>query len=403
MNSKSNSRCAKTLRGILRIIAPAYSLAKPVEMAALVIFLLISLVPAPGFSRITDRVPDVGQNMPAAHTPVFHVSLSRGIELIFNGRYEEGLTIFDRLQRMYPEHPAPYFFKAAAYQDWMSNYRTKRFTKELKQNIRLAIETGNALLDTGDDPWIPFYIGAAYGYRAFNRFRENDWIGSYVAGRKGIDKLKEALEMEPNIYDAYLGLGSYHYWRTAKSKFLRIIAFWMKDKRELGLRQLQFSAKHGLYAKNQASYNLVAAYYDYGRYEKASEVLEGIIERKERPSISDLYYRGRLLMKFERWSEAEFTFKELLERLEGQRLPSVGYQVECKYWIAEALKLQGRLPAAFSWAKKAMAQREERSPGLELQGPFESFDDIKRNLERLYRDLEKTLNYPFVAEVSPSP
>ncbi|MBW2064847.1 MAG: hypothetical protein JRJ03_07895 [Deltaproteobacteria bacterium] len=403
MNTKSNIRCAKTLSGIVRSIVRVFSLGKHFKVAGVVLFLIGLLVPAPGFSHVIDGVPDVGQDVGASPTPVFHAYLSRGIDLIFNERYEESLSIFDRVQKMYPGHPAPYFFKAASYQDWMSNYRNKRFMKELEQNIRLAIETGNALLEGRDDPWAYFYIGAAYGYRAFNRFRENDWIGAYVAGRKGIEKLKEALEKDPNIYDAYLGLGSYNYWRTAKSKFLRIIAFWMKDKRELGLRQIEFSVKYGLYARNQASYNLMAAYYDYGRYEKASEVLEGIIERKERPSISDLYYRGRLFIKFERWSEAESIFKKLLERLDGQPFTSVGYQVECKYWIAEALKSQNRFSAAFSWTKKAMAQREERSSRRELEGPFESFDDIKRSLEKLHKELNKALDHAFVADVTSSP
>ena len=41
----------------------------------------------------------------------------------------------------------------------------------------------------------------------------------------------------PNPYDCYYGLGSYHYWRTAKSKFVRTIAFWMKDKQQVKIQR----------------------------------------------------------------------------------------------------------------------------------------------------------------------
>lgn len=369
--------------GRARIMAQLRKVANT-TMLVLVWFMILSVTPA---SSYIDRVPDVAPGAVASNNPIFHDPLSRGIELIFNDQYEEGLAIFDRLQRTYPDHPAPYFFRAATYQNWMSSIRVKRFEKELEENVRLAIEKGYELLKREDDPWLHFYIGAAYGYRAFNQFRKHDWIGAYIDAKKGVEEFRKALTKNPNLYDVYLGLGSYHYWRTAKSRFIRIIAFWMSDKRELGLRQLEFSIEHGLYAKHQASYNLIAAYFDYGRYEKAMDILDRTLESKDSPGISDLYYKGRLLAKFERWLEAESVFREILERLENCTFASVGYQVECKYWIALALKAQNKDAKALHWIERALAQSKKRNGDLELEGPFENFGEIRNKLHSLHRDL----------------
>jgi len=356
--------------------------------AVAALFLFFVFFSAPGFSFVIDDVPDVAPDAVSSPSPIFHDSLLRGIELISSDQYEEALVLLDTLQRMYPDHPAPYFFKAATYQDWMSSFRTTRFQEQVEENVQLAIEKGNELLKRKNDAWVHFYIGAAYGYRAFNRFRKHNWIGAYMDGRRGINQLKKAMAEDPNLYDVYLGLGSYHYWRTARSKFISAAAFWMKDKREVGLRQLEFAMQHGLYSKEQAAYNLIAAYMDYGQHEKAMEVVEGLIQEKNTPSISDLYYKARLLIEFERWPEVEAVFGEILKRLEGDKFASIGYLVECKYWIAAALRAQNKGSEALQWTQNAIAQSEKRNGDLELESPFEDYREIENRLKNLHSALK---------------
>jgi tetratricopeptide (TPR) repeat protein len=103
-------------------------------------------------------------------------------------------------------------------------------------------------------------------------FRKHDWISAYRDSGRGISHLQKALELEPKLYDVYLATGTYYYWRTAKSKFLRIIAFWKTDKRELGLRELRFAIDHGRYAPNESAYALITAYFDYGKYQEAEQI-----------------------------------------------------------------------------------------------------------------------------------
>ncbi len=358
---------------------------------ALICFAAIQVAAAPGMTQITDSIPDVPQDARAPIDPLFHETASRGIYLTFTDRYEESLALFDSLVKEHPEHPAPYFFKAATYQNWMSTYRISRFQNELEENVKLAIEKGKELLKKNDkDPWLNFYMGAAYGYRGFNRFRKFNFIGAYKDSKRGIDNFKEALLKDSTLYDVYLGLGSYHYWRTAKSKFIRIIAFWMPDKRKLGLKQLQFSIDHGRYSPNEAAYVLVTAIYDYGHYDEALAVSDQIVKKRGSYGLTDLYLRGRLMVHFGEWAEVESMFRQILERIAGYKFPSVGYQVECKYWIARAMKEQRKIDEARDLARQALVQSKDRNEEAELDGHLEKFDEILDQLEELNEDLAES-------------
>jgi tetratricopeptide (TPR) repeat protein len=356
------------------------------------LFIFFLLLNSQCFIFAKDELPKVPPDAKAPVDTLFHKPLARGIMLVYQDRFQEAVTLFDSLQQVFPDHPAPYFYLAATYQSWMSSYRFNKFQNELEENVKLAISIGNDLLkEREDDPWVNFYIGAAYGYRAFFRVRSWNFIGAYIDGKKGIGNFNKALEKEPALYDAYLGLGAYHYWRTARSGFIRVIAFWMSNKRDFGLEQIEFAMQHGRYAPEEASLALVTALYDYKKYERALEVIEDFMVLYEEQLISSLYLHGIILSHFERWPEVQETFEEILSRLENYPYPSTGYQVECKYWIAGALRGQGQLEQALSLTEEALKQGEQRNKDTELEGQFNNFDDTKDWLKELKKDVEKEL------------
>jgi len=348
------------------------------------------------FLKLIFLIPnEVPANQPDEKAPIdstFHEALTTGLNHTSNNRYLEALALFDSLQQVFPHHPAPYFYKAATYQSWMLTYRLTKFQNDLYENVKLAIEKGTRLLEKENDPWLHFYIGAAYGFKALHRFRQHNWIGAYIDGIKGINNFNTALEKLPNLYDCYYGLGSYHYWRTAKSKFISKLIFWMADKRQLGLEQLQLSIDKGRYCPYEATHGLVIAYYHHGDYYKALALNSVAMKLSDPPSLGSLYMYGRLMAWFEKWSAVQDIFQSILERLVAQPDQSISYQVECKYWIAEALKNQHKPAEAYKLVKQALAQSEYWIKDKELENPLESFDVIKKWLEQLKDDLEKKLD-----------
>jgi len=340
------------------------------------LFLFILLLIQNGF-------PAVQIEEKALIDSTFDKELILGFDYVSKDQYIEALAIFDSLQQLYPHHPAPYFYKAATYQTWMLTYRFNEFQEVLNQNAKLTIDKGNKLLEDDNDPWLNFYVGAAYGYKALHSFRQHNWIGAYLEGRRGISNFKTALKKSPNLYDCYYGLGSYHYWSKAKSRFIAILTFWMKDTRKLGLEQLELSIDKGRYCPYEAMHGLIIAYYHHGDYDKALELIDVAVKIYEPPSLGALYMRGRLMIMYKDWISVRNIFQNILDRIVAQPYQSISYQVECKYWIAVALKNQNQLVESFDLVKHALDQSESWVKGRELENPFEDVDFIKKQLKKL--------------------
>lgn len=339
-----------------------------------------------------DQLPKLPEGTRATKDSIFHAPLARGIQMVYEDRFIESIALFDSLKLQHPEHPAPYFYKAAAYQTWMTSFRFNKYQQELEENVQLAIDAGDALLkENQDDPWLNFYIGAAYGYRAFFKLRSYNFIGAYRDGTKGIKNFKIALEKDPELYDVYLGLGSYHYWRTARSKFIRVIAFWMRDKRELGLKQMQFSIDHGRYCPAEATLVLVTALYDHKKYDKAIESLQHFMQDSDVQVTSSWYMLGRLQIETGKWEEAKNSFTQVLTRLQSNPDAAKGYQTECLYWIAKSEQESGEYKTALQTSEEALQIAGTRNKDLELESQFESFNDIHSNLKKLHKSLLKDM------------
>jgi len=80
-----------------------------------------------------------------------------------------------------------------------------------------------------------------------------------------------------------------------------------------------------------------------------------------------------LIARVENWPAVEATFLQLLAKVPER---AVGYQVECKYWIARAIQARGSLEEARKLAAEALAQSLQRKPELEVESVLESFDVI---------------------------
>jgi tetratricopeptide (TPR) repeat protein len=351
--------------------------------------LLIVLLRLPAAAGVIDQVPAEPIEALSISDPLIDAAFRQSVELVFNERFKECMALLDDLSRQRPNHPAPDFMRAAAYQSWMNTYRTNRFTEVMDRHLDEAIEKGRAmLLATHDDPWLHVFIGAAQGFRALNRFRRGQWMSALTNITSAVSNLKTALTAAPHVYDAYMGIGTYNYWRTARSQFVSNVAFWMTDRREIGIPQMQFVVTHGVYSVHETRYNLIAALIDRGLPDKALSFVDDNIRQKGKAGLIDLYYRGRAMQTKARWAEVISDFGKLSDRLANAPLASAGYRAECRYRMVLGYYHLNRANDALAAATEALSLAQRRNPENEIDSSFEKFSQILHEIEALREKLD---------------
>jgi len=314
--------------------------------------------------------------------------IARGMDLVHNLQYKKAIEVFRQLIQLHPDHPIGYFYVAAVYDLINQNYRITTFEDEYEKAIDRAIKVGERYLSNHQkDALAHFYLGGAYGFRGLHRVRKRQWLKVFADGYRGLRHLQISLKLRPDLYDAYYGLGLYHYWRSAMAGVLRYLPL-ISDKRQQGINELRLAIEKGRYVKIECQFALAAVYYNEARYDSALAIYDSLYVRFPRdPSM--IYMRARTMEKLGRWNEVLNLSQNLLNIITAYPYQSIGYQIECHYLIALALSKLGRTDEALQHLQTAMALHKKRNSKKELEGPLEDYKQIYKNVKKLYKRLKR--------------
>jgi hypothetical protein len=218
------------------------------------------------------------------------------INLMYLGKTTDATSLAHKLEAERPNHPLGYLIEADVlwwniYCKWSERkYNTidawsHPRPADADDNAELALadkvtrlaEAGIAKSDTAE---MELYAGLGYASRSrllALRFEKMPVARAGVEARK---HLLRCLELDPNMADAYLGLGLYNYYVDTLSAMAKILRFFMGipggDKRE-GLRQLETASTKGELTQIEARFNMARSVrnydFDYARSEQAAAPL----------------------------------------------------------------------------------------------------------------------------------
>jgi tetratricopeptide (TPR) repeat protein len=156
------------------------------------------------------------------------------------------------------------------------------------------------------------YAGLGYASRARLlglRFEKMPVARAGVEARK---HLLRCLELDPDMADAYLGLGLYNYYVDTLSAMAKVLRFFMGipggDKRE-GLRQLEIASTKGQLTQAEARFNMAKSLRNYDRdYARALQATAPLIQEYPQNCIF-LLLSGDLEQKLGHRDEAAAKFR----------------------------------------------------------------------------------------------
>jgi hypothetical protein len=218
-----------------------------------------------------------------------------GLRLLYGGQGAAARVLFARLEQQEPNDPLPYLLEGDA--RWWEIYCQAceikwgfidawRRPKTSDDDAYLALaakainlaESSIAQHDTAE---MELYDGMGYLLRARLLGLRDDRSGTAHAGISARQHLLRCLELDPQMTDAYTGLGLYNYYVDTLSTMARVLRYFMGipggDKQE-GIRQLKIAMNDGPLTSVEARFYLAKNLRTYDQqYSQAADILAPLV------------------------------------------------------------------------------------------------------------------------------
>ena len=303
--------------------------------------------------------------MGASLSDDFDPALDRGLVWLFQGNYEQATAVFDSFIAAHPTNPAGWFFKAGLFQVMMTDAESDGWLAQYNRSLDSALFYSNRAIGINPrDAWAYFIRGGTYGYLAAQDGRAKRYLAALNHGLAAVSDFKKAVELDPGLYDAYIGLGSYDYFRTRAVIFLKWLPF-IGDNRERGISQIEMAIARGRYSNVMGRNGLVWILIDYEKYDRALALAEGL--EKDFPKNPFFFWaRPEIYWRRKQWDRAAEGYAKLLKLIESRPVYSHYNQVVVRYRLAKSLYECGRLKEAAEVAREALKIPSDRNMAQKL-------------------------------------
>lgn len=239
------------------------------------------------------------------------------IDQTYSGNLAAAVEGARGLQRDQPDHPLGYLLEGEAlwWKIWCTSAEFRygmtypRHRGKLPADQRYfelaakATSLAEARIASHDTAEMQFYAGMGdalvariYGLRGETR-------NSARAGIRARERLLRAVALDPDLADAYTGLGLYNYYADTLSGLARVLRFFMGipgGSKQEGTRQLQRAIAEGVLTPTEARFYLAINLHNYDQqYEQALQIAGPLAEKYPANPIFQLI-RGDLYAKLGR-------------------------------------------------------------------------------------------------------
>lgn len=250
-------------------------------LAALLFLAALPAVPAAASGLWGAEPPDAEENdrqadaavssAAAAVLPPFTLGADvdqrydKGIALMYRLEFDKAEAEFRSIIALDTGNPAGYFaLGALSWWRYSQNFDVKADFKAIQDefmlNSEMAIKTAREGLARGRLPAgvAYFFMGSAYGAEGRWYAVQRHWFKAYTHGKKGRKYLKKCVELDPGLYDAYLGLGIYDYFADTLPGILNMAALlFLHGDKVRGLEEIRLAIDKGRFFSTEARLFLI--------------------------------------------------------------------------------------------------------------------------------------------------
>jgi hypothetical protein len=260
------------------------------------------------------------------------------LDLIYSGRGDLAIVGARQLQQQWPDDPLGYLLEGEArwWQIWCSSAEYKFGMTMARHREKLAEDQAYLALSSKAltlaeakikvRPSAQMYLYAGMAEALAVRLYGLRWE-TRIAARDGVharEYFSRALELDPSLADADMGLGLYDYYVDTLSAMARVMRFFMGlpgGSKEEGIRRLVHSMNNGQLTRENSRFYLAIDLHNYDRrYEEALKLMGPLVQQYPGNPLF-LLAQGDLYAKLGRKSPALAAYRAAAAA--GARMPDV--------------------------------------------------------------------------------
>jgi tetratricopeptide (TPR) repeat protein len=240
-----------------------------------------------------------------------------------------------------------------------------------------AVAAAEAWTDRSPDDaegW--FYLGGAYAARVQWRVLREERLAAARDGKRIKDALERAVALDPQLNDAYFGIGLYKYYADVapmSAKFLRWLFLLPGGDRVEGLDGMLRAQNRGELLQGEADYQLHIIYLWYEqRPDRALALLEGLEARYPSNPLFPLQIAQVKDVYFHDAPASRATYEAVLAAAQAQKLafPQIA-ETQARLGIARRLNALAEPDLAVEHLKAIVGARSDSPTGALANAQFE--------------------------------
>ena len=186
----------------------------------------------------------------------------KGVDAIYNLDLNTARKELSALLKEHPNYPLGLFGQVMIewaryeYEFEKSNTEQAKVFENIINASISGIETW--LKQNGDEAQAYLALGGIYGVKARFLLANKNYVRAYFTGKKGLKYMNKAVELDPQMYDAYLGQAIYEYYAGTLPAVVRVLAkLVISGDADKGIYYLNLIKDKGRYSANTAKLLLV--------------------------------------------------------------------------------------------------------------------------------------------------
>ncbi len=306
---------------------------------------------------------------------------TRAQEYLFNDRFAAADSAYASYVERQPDDPAGHLFRAAGLMADMSDREENSHPDRFHALLDISDSLTLRILDSCDAntaAWMYLLRGHSLAYRSLWESRFGSFLSAVRNGFAANDQYETGLEYDSGLTDLYAGIGSYHYWKSAKAGLLRTVGVFKNEKKK-GIAELRDAAANSMLHRELAQSALIWIWLDKKEYDSAWTMASRFVS-KYPDGKTFMWPMAQALFRQGKYPEAGEVYRTLRSKLAAS--PGNFYNlIEVDYFVTQTYNWMGEDEEARKAAVRLL-EYYDRIPGKTIKRQKDRINFLKRIMAR---------------------